>query len=411
MSDEILIRLPGDQLPGFDTGSDRLGLVFGAEDVFILRRQPGAQAAAPRDHLRAFASSRAVWVADLIHALNLNHASGLLVFHAGEVRKELYLRGGEIVFAQSNQSEDRLGESLVRAGKLDEQQLAEASEEVTEERMLGRILVDRSWITPKELFLGVRRQVEEIVWSLLDLNGHYLFYEGFADPEQVISLNLDTYGVLVEGIRRSAHFREIPRDLPEREVVVQLVANPKNLGLNPAERRIVALAASGVTLRDLMDQSGLGVFETYRVVYHLVDRDVIWLGRLGSHPESAHRRDERLRGDLAGTVYNFQSIFQDIISILRQRLSGLDVIAQLNSFFDVLSPQLAAVFGDARFREDGSLDIDAIVDQVVSQDLGRTMLLRAFNELLYFVLFEMKDHLSEEDSARLMEIIEHMEIF
>lgn len=408
MADEILIRLPGDALAGFDPATDRFGLVFSGEDALLLRRQPRGAAAA-KTWLRSFVNTRSLWAGDLLHALNLNHATGLLVCVEGEVRKEIFLRGGEIIFAQSNLADDRLGESLVRDGRITQAQLDEAAREITAEVKLGRILVDRGWITAKELFLGVRRQVEEIVWSVLAWPCKVLFYEGFADPESVIALNLETHRLLVEGIRRTPAWAKVPAGTPERQIVVQLAANPRNLGLNQDERRIAALAAQGVTLRELIDQAGLGVLEAYKIVHHLIEREVVSIGVPTERPTAVVEAGKR--SELEHTIHNFAAIFADIVGLLRQRVPEIDPVGRLNSFFDALPEDLATVFGDVRFSPAGALDTEAIAARAAGQRGARTLVLRAFNELLYFTMFEMKNHLSDEDTDRIMDIVENMEIF
>lgn len=409
MSDEILIRLPGDAAIDFDAARDQFALVFAGEDTVVLRRQARDPGSSGQTWLRMFVGGHAVWAGDLLHALNLNHATGLLVCMEGSVRKEIFLRGGEIIFAQSNLADDRLGESLVRAGRITQDQLDEAAREISADRKLGRVLVDREWITAKELFVGVRRQVEEIVWSILDWPSRMLFYEGFADPESVIALNLETHRLLIEGIRRSSAWSAVPVAAPERAIVLQLAANPKNSGLNQEERRIAALAAKGITLRELIDQVGMGVLETYKVVHHLLDRAVLQVGI--PVERSAAVVEGGIRSELEATIHNFSAIFADIVGLLRQRVPEIDPVARLNSFFEALPEDLAAVFGGVRFPPDGKLDTAAIAARAAGLRGARTAVLRAFNELLYFTMFEMKNHLSDEDTDRIMDIVEHMEIF
>lgn len=414
MADEILIRLQRDQIPQFDAAHEQLGLVYAGHEVVVLRRQPLRydHANSGRDYLRLFGSPRAIWAGDLFHALNLNHASGLLVFSEGSIRKDVWMKNGEIVFAQSNQNDDRLGESLIRAGRITQAQLDEAALAITPENKLGKILVDKGWISPKELFLGVRRQVEEIVWSLFDWPARYVFYEGFADPESVIALNLETHKLIVEGIRRSRLWAAVPVTAPERQITVRLASNPKNMGLNQEERRLVALVAHGPTLAEVVDQSGMGVLETYKIVHHLLEREIVAVAHATPQSEPRTAKAKAVQSELEKTVYNFQAIFQNIIALLKKRVGDVDVIARLNSFFEVLPEDLGSVFGTVRFSADGELDIARIVANAAQAGKSsRTLVLRAFNELLYFTLFEMKNFLSDEDTDHIMEIIENMEIF
>lgn len=409
MADEVLIRLPRSQVPGFDPEREQVGLVYASEDAIVLRRlRLAASGEAVRDFLRLYGTSRTLSAADLFHALNLNHATGLVVFEADAIRRRVYMRNGEIIFAQSNQDNDRLGESLIRAGKITQAQLDLAAKSITSERKLGQILVEDGLISPKELFIGVRRQVEEIVWALFDWNAKFVFFEGFADPESVIALNLETQKLIIEGLRRTKAWAHIPIDVPEREIILQLSANPKNLRLNQEEQRLAALVVAGISLRALIDQAGFGQLETYKVVHHMLQRELIMLGVRGKQSPV----DLPSSGEILKMIENFQNVFSEIIALIKMRSPDFGVIERLNSFFDALPEDLLSVFGSVRFAWDGSLDAQKIVEnaQLVAGN-SRAKVLKAFNELLYFTLFEMKNVLSDNDTKRIMDVIENMEMF
>src|SRR5688572_32150468 len=58
-------------------------------------------------------------VPEILQHLKLSHATGILTLVAGGGRKALYMRDGRVVFASSNLPNDRLGEILLREGKID----------------------------------------------------------------------------------------------------------------------------------------------------------------------------------------------------------------------------------------------------------------------------------------------------
>lgn len=412
MADEILIRLPRTQLSGFDPDREQVGLVFANDDVIVLRRQRGLMPGeAPRDFLRVFGSTRTIGAADLFHALNLNHATGVAVFEGGGIRRSVFLRNGEIIFAQSNQDDDRLGESLIRAAKLTQIQLDGAAKEITADRKLGQILVENNLISPKDLFVGVRRQVEEIVWTLFDFQAKFTFFEGFSDPKSVIALNLETQKLIVDGIRRSKPWAHVPLDVPERDIVLQMAGNPKNMHLNHEERKLASLIVAGISLKDLIEQGGFGQLETYKVVQHLLAIELVIAGVRGRQAPAAEPESFG-KAEILKTVENFQAVFSEIIALVKMRAMGTPVVGRLNAFFDELPEELGAVFGSVRFALDGSLDGGEIAQNVLKTPGNhRNKVLKAFNELLYFTLFELKNVLSEADTKHVMDAIENMEIF
>jgi len=409
MGDEILLRIPREGVEGFDPHRDLFAVVLRLEDLILLRRTPKDPAERHRDLVRLVGSTRGIWVGDLFRLLYANHATGVAVFGHEGIRKEVYLHNGEIIFAQSNLKEDRLGESLVRAGKIREDQLEEASREIRPDNKLGKILVDRGWITPKELFLGVRRQVAEIVWSLFDWPGRFAFYEGFKDPENVIALNLSTPRLIIEGIRRSRLWSSIPLKTPEQRILLELSSSPKGMSFTEEERQLLTLIARGITLRELIDRGGLGVLETYTAVHHLLERGIISLRDLseGAFP----RKEEEEFLDLSRKAQVFQNLILEIISLLERKLPRKEVVERFNTFFDAMSPEIKEVFSGVRFSPEGTLDLKRIVGNVEGFPDARSRLIKGFHELLYFVLFEMKNHLSDTDNRRITELIENLELF
>ena len=402
---DILIRLSPHQLKGFDAARDQLALVQGVGDTLLLRRVSGD--VHPGDQVRAVGSTSTISAVDLFHVLNLSHATGTVMFEDDVARKTVFVRNGEIVFAQSTLDNDRLGESLIRAGLLTQAQLDEAARSISAERKLGQILVEQGWITPEQLFRGVRRQVREIVWSLVDWSARFVVYEGFRDPAAVLTLNMSTWRLLIDGIRRSAAWAHVSPDTPDKEVLVQLAEDPDSLALNQEERRVLTLVASGTTLADLTAQAGLGRLETLKVLHHLMRRGIVIVGARTLAPTRGHDP----AAALTNVVQSFSNVLQLVASFVQARYPDEQVFERVNQFIEGMPEDMRAVFGAQRFGDDGSIDAQAIATRFVTADNGRVQIISAFNEVLYFILFEIKHLLSEEETDRVLGAIDKMKLF
>lgn len=404
-NNDILIRLSPQQLRGFDASSEQLALVQATGDAIVLRRVAGQGRS--HDQIRAIGTTATIPAADLFHVLNLNHLTGTVVLADDAASKTVFLRNGEIIFAQSTLADDRLGESLIRAGLLTQQQLDDAARSISADRKLGQILVEQGWITPQQLFQGVRRQVREIVWSLIDWNARFVVYEGFRDPSAVLALNLSTWHLLIDGIRRSAAWAHIPPEVPDKEIIVQIAEDPGNMALTQEERRVLALAAPGITLAELTAQAGLGRLETVKVVHHLLRRGIVITGVSGQKP--AGQRDPAT--ELAQIVAAFGDVLRLVDRLVRASHPDVDVFGRVNQFIDDMPKEMAAVFGAQRFGPDGSLDAGLIAEHLAAASAGRVQLVSAFNEVLYFMLFEIKHLLSESETDQVLAAIDKMKLF
>src|SRR5262245_30332774 len=71
------------------------------------------------------------------------------------VSKSITVQAGRLVFASSTSRDDRLGDVLLRQGKITLHQYVEAGQSVRKGKRLGSILVEKGALTPKDLVIGV----------------------------------------------------------------------------------------------------------------------------------------------------------------------------------------------------------------------------------------------------------------
>lgn len=140
----------------------------------------------------------------VLEGLQKEKATGTLRVRMREAEKTVHFKDGQIVFAASTAAHDRLGEMLVRTGRLSREHLATALELLKKsggEKKLGALLVERGFVSPKDLFTGLKAQVKEIIYSLfLVEEAAYRFEAGL--PPDTIQLQINFEELLVEIIQR-----------------------------------------------------------------------------------------------------------------------------------------------------------------------------------------------------------------
>lgn len=143
-------------------------------------------------------------IVELLQDLHGRKASGTLSVRFGDMVKAVHLKEGRIVFATSSDPMDRLGEILVREGKLKREGLEHAlrlSERAGGFKKLGAILVESGLVSPKDLFSGLKTQVKEIIYSLfLQQDARFSFEESL--PADIIHLQLDMEELIMEIIQK-----------------------------------------------------------------------------------------------------------------------------------------------------------------------------------------------------------------
>ena len=86
-----------------------------------------------------------------------NKKTGTITVKTPVFIKKLYVDKGEVVFASSTWKDDRLGEVLLKGGKINLEQYEESVRVLKlSGKKLGTILVELGYLTPKDLFWAVK---------------------------------------------------------------------------------------------------------------------------------------------------------------------------------------------------------------------------------------------------------------
>ena len=208
---------------------------------------------------------------NIIEAVYENQWSGrLTVTHMG-VGKSIIVQSGRLVFASSTSRDDRLGELLLRQGKITLHQYIEAGKLMEGNKRLGTILVERGAIAPKELVQGVVEQTREIIFGIFQwTEGRYRLEQGSADSE-AITLKISTPELILEGIRRIEAWSRIEKGiggLGARYVTTPRAAErAPQISLSAEKAALVAAVASAKSIEEICQESTLSHFEVCRTLW------------------------------------------------------------------------------------------------------------------------------------------------
>src|SRR6185436_13126586 len=88
---------------------------------------------------------------DKVRGLQDGRRSGILVVTHDDVTKGLFFRAGHLVFASSTVEKDKLGENLIRLGRISRADFAAAYQSQGPSKRLGQTLVGAGLMTEEEL--------------------------------------------------------------------------------------------------------------------------------------------------------------------------------------------------------------------------------------------------------------------
>jgi tetratricopeptide (TPR) repeat protein len=99
-------------------------------------------------------------VAELLLGHAESRSTGVLTLSRGQVRKQLFLREGVLVSADSNLREEALGELLVAMELLPRPRLNQLLEEVKRRgQKMGTVVIELGWVSPDDVMAALREQV------------------------------------------------------------------------------------------------------------------------------------------------------------------------------------------------------------------------------------------------------------
>ena len=211
-------------------------------------------------------------IPEILYQLSRTKETGTLFLKRHTVEKSFSVEEGKIIFASSNDPDDRLGVLLLRRNKISYRQLEECSPKVDPSKRLGTVLVLDGILQPNDLYHAVVDQIKEIVYGVFTWeDGTYDFQQGPLRQREVITLNLSTPDLIMNGMQRIYRWSWIHQVMPSLDTVYR-----KKEGWSPVIRKmtlsreieaLVDIFDRPRTLAEALKISTLGNYETCRLLW------------------------------------------------------------------------------------------------------------------------------------------------
>ncbi len=250
---------------------------------------------------------------DIFQLIGIQRKTGELQFDSGSEQVTVKFLDGSVVGAESHNHnlENLLGSVLVRTGMIAQTQLDEALriQKSTLQR-LGHILVDSGFISAEDLQAALRTQVTQIVYRLFRWReGNYRFtpVENMEYDKNFTPVSAET--ILMEGARMVDEWPILERKIRSEKMVLAKtdaalslqapvesivdaadidmeavfsgeastapVKGTDEITLTSEENDILRMVDGRSSVRDLVDHSAFGEFDTYRILHELLTRNLI----------------------------------------------------------------------------------------------------------------------------------------
>jgi len=352
-------------------------------------------------------------VPELLKSVLGSGESGVLTFRKGTVQKSVHLHMGRIVYARSSDPDERLGEDLLLRGRITVRQYVEASRLIVPGRRLGTILVELGAIEPEDLIGAIEHHVKEILIDVFTwTHGEYELVMTEPGPDDVVTLNLSTEALILEGIRRtrawSRIFRGIGGDLDSIPMPTGNTEVLLKLELSEEEQEVLSHVTGRATLEQICQASYMSNLETCRVLWALMVLGVLKKGAPGesaAREEGIARREQEL--DLESIVERFNQMLNRIYQFLTGRLGGDGADAFMEEALVRIAGQYELLFYGVDLKQYGRADYDQMLANVADlpPDERRRLMLAGLNELVASIQLGVRQALGAQEIAVVSGII------
>lgn len=345
---------------------------------------------------------------DLLRSLLHDKETGELNISFLESRKSLFFRDGEIIFASSNNPDDRLGEYLVRRGKISVSQYLESAKLIRPGKRQGAILYELGYLSPEDMVRSLKGQVRSIVYSLFRWErGTYAMELKDLDLNDIVPLQMTTEAMILKGVCRISSWKRVLSGVGGHGVILrksdQSDAMLYRLRLKEDETHLHALIDGRTPVSELCAMSYMTDFETYRMLWAF--RSIGLIVSVDMPDMRFLENEERIET----LIQTFEGIFNYIHSRLSEELGPRtrDLLSQSLKNVELHYPDLYRnVYVDPSGKFDfGEFRTNLFTCVTVKRF---TVSMTALNELLYSLMFVVKRELGNDAERMVSERVKEM---
>ncbi len=225
-------------------------------------------------------------ILEVFKRLERERRTGVFRTTSADVRREVFFEAGAIVGALSSSIAERLGELMVRRGRISEQELFDASKLVhARRRRLGDALVELELVTREEVEACVRDQLAEISSKLLTEPSKKLEFKNRSTVGRFTERPVLIADAIIEAARSTNLVEEdltalLPSDAvpkPTSEAIELMEA----LNLRSHEAFVLSRCDGESSVKHIFAQIPLSEQETARVLLGLEQAGIIEIRERG----------------------------------------------------------------------------------------------------------------------------------
>ncbi|MBW1812780.1 MAG: DUF4388 domain-containing protein [Deltaproteobacteria bacterium] len=164
------------------------------------------------------------YASSLLKLFNSDKKSGELIVRNGKDETTVYMAAGNVVYATSTQKELRLGAFLISQEIITPEQ-HEMCIEISKARKspLGKILLEKGYLTSVELKQIIGEQIEQIIFSLLLWEkGDFDFKESDTPHKGVDIAPINILNLIEDASQRIEEMTVLLKQIPNEKIIFKM---------------------------------------------------------------------------------------------------------------------------------------------------------------------------------------------
>lgn len=334
---------------------------------------------------------------DIFQLLAVGKKTGVLELKGTLHTKRVAFHEGLITSIWSSDSREYLGQYLLAYNRITEDQLREALEaQEDEQQLLGRILVNRQFVTEAEVRRIMQLKVEESIfdtflWSV----GSFEFHDGAGSHQKSMLLSLDVIGIVLEGARRQDDWKRIRKVVKGGDAILSPIpeAIAERLPLASDDAYVLARLDGIKRVDQLVIEIRMPEYKVNRLLFDLYEKGLVRIVNPGGNAgENPNLQLQRVRALIE--KQNLQEAQEELQRILTNNPRHNDA----NKMMAVVQ----VLMDGKRLDQELIPEIVVSVDELMATNLGpneaflasRVNGLWSIRDILYMVPFEPNECLS-----------------
>lgn len=264
-------------------------------------------------------------LASIFQLLFNDQKTGVLTVACDTEENRVFFDQGTIIYATASLKETRLGFLMRTDGIISTQQLQKSLVQAKKEKLrLGKILVEKGYISHDTLIKYNTKQVEIILYNILFWEkGRFEYKDVKLNLEGMIVTQLNPMKLILEASRRIDELSVLKKSIPSDQLIFKMsgkVQSKDEIKLNPNEWHILSLIDGSRTVRQIINESGYDEFAVYKIFFSVISSGLIEQKK-DALLDGDNKDNEESVGERGREYSVILSVFNDILTTIKKNIS------------------------------------------------------------------------------------------